>query len=155
ICKGRTWPIPRGACGPLDHFCMSRKQTAENRANPLLSCPCLSRQGRLNEGLSAVVRSPGLPECGKIVQVACADPTVQRVIRKTAMHKVLAALVGLAAVAMADTAAAETLKVAVAQRGFWNSTFIDVGLRQGYFKEAGLDIEILYTEGGASTLTPV
>ena len=45
--------------------------------------------------------------------------------------------------------------VAVAQRGFWNSTFIDVGLKQGYFKEAGLDIEILYTEGGASTLTPV
>ena len=53
------------------------------------------------------------------------------------------------------SAGAETLKVAVAQRGFWNSTFIDVGLKQGYFKEAGLDIEILYTEGGASTLTPV
>ena len=52
-------------------------------------------------------------------------------------------------------AAAETLKVAVAQRGFWNSTFVDVALKQGYFKEAGLDIEILYTEGGASTLTPV
>jgi NitT/TauT family transport system substrate-binding protein len=28
-------------------------------------------------------------------------------------------------------------------------------LKQGFFKEAGLDIEILYTEGGASTLTPV
>ena len=51
--------------------------------------------------------------------------------------------------------APKRLKVAVAQRGFWNSTFIDVGLKQGYFKEAGLDIEILYTEGGASTLTPV
>jgi NitT/TauT family transport system substrate-binding protein len=57
--------------------------------------------------------------------------------------------------AAADGATAETLKVAVAQRGFWNSTFIDVGLKQGYFKEVGLDIEILYTEGGASTLTPV
>jgi NitT/TauT family transport system substrate-binding protein len=55
----------------------------------------------------------------------------------------------------AQTSAAETLKVAVAQRGFWNSTFIDVGLKQGYFKEVGLDIDILYTEGGASTLTPV
>src|SRR4029450_12646596 len=41
------------------------------------------------------------------------------------------------------------------QRGFWNSTFVDVALKQGYFKEAGLEIEILYTEGGASTLTPV
>ena len=71
------------------------------------------------------------------------------------MNKTLACLLGLGALAAADTAAAETLKVAVAQRGFWNSTFIDVGLKQGYFKEAGLDIEILYTEGGASTLTPV
>ena len=71
------------------------------------------------------------------------------------MNKTLACLLGLGALAAADTAAAETLKVAVAQRGFWNSTFIDVGLKQGYFKEAGLEIEILYTEGGASTLTPV
>jgi NitT/TauT family transport system substrate-binding protein len=71
------------------------------------------------------------------------------------MKTIFAASLGLAAIAMAETAAAETLKVAVAQRGFWNSTFIDVGLKQGYFKELGLDIEILYTEGGASTLTPV
>src|SRR5499433_923253 len=71
------------------------------------------------------------------------------------MHKLLTLLIGLAAVAGAQTATAETLKVAVAQRGFWNSTFIDVGLKQGYFKDVGLDIDILYTEGGASTLTPV
>src|SRR5262249_12751458 len=71
------------------------------------------------------------------------------------MKRTVAALIGLAAVAGAQTAIAETLKVAVAQRGFWNSTFIDVGLKQGYFKDVGLDIDILYTEGGASTLTPV
>jgi NitT/TauT family transport system substrate-binding protein len=70
------------------------------------------------------------------------------------MYKTLAVLLAFFATA-AHVASAETLKVAVAQRGFWNSTFIDVGLKQGYFKEAGLDIEILYTEGGASTLTPV
>jgi NitT/TauT family transport system substrate-binding protein len=71
------------------------------------------------------------------------------------MTRVLALLLGLSAIAAAQGAGAETLRVAVAQRGFWNSTFIDVGLKQGYFKEAGLDIDILYTEGGASTLTPV
>src|SRR6476646_8066719 len=75
--------------------------------------------------------------------------------RESAMRKTLALLAGLSAIAAAHSVGAETLKVAVAQRGFWNSTFIDVGLKQGYFKEAGLDIEILYTEGGASTLTPV
>jgi NitT/TauT family transport system substrate-binding protein len=69
--------------------------------------------------------------------------------------KLLTVLVALIAMTTAPSAAAETLKVAVAQRGFWNSTFIDVGLKQGYFKEVGLDIDILYTEGGASTLTPV
>jgi NitT/TauT family transport system substrate-binding protein len=71
------------------------------------------------------------------------------------MTRVIVLLLGLSAVAGAQSASAETLRVAVAQRGFWNSTFIDVGLKQGYFKEAGLDIDILYTEGGASTLTPV
>src|SRR3954468_347659 len=75
--------------------------------------------------------------------------------REDGMRKRFALLAGLAAMVAAHSAGAETLKVAVAQRGFWNSTFIDVGLKQGYFKEAGLDIEILYTEGGASTLTPV
>ena len=71
------------------------------------------------------------------------------------MKKMPGLLVASIATALAHGASAETLKVAVAQRGFWNSTFIDVGLKQGYFKEAGLDLEILYTEGGASTLTPV
>jgi NitT/TauT family transport system substrate-binding protein len=65
------------------------------------------------------------------------------------MTRVIALLLGLSAIAAAHSAGAETLRVAVAQRGFWNSTFIDVGLKQGYFKEAGLDIDILYTEGGA------
>ena len=71
------------------------------------------------------------------------------------MNRMLAALVGLAAIATSQSAPAEMLKVAVAQRGFWNSTFIDVGLKQGYFKDVGLDIDILYTDGGASTLMPV
>jgi NitT/TauT family transport system substrate-binding protein len=71
------------------------------------------------------------------------------------MRSAFAVSLALIAALPASSAGAETLKVAVAQRGFWNSTFIDVGLKQGFFREAGLDIEILYTEGGASTLTPV
>jgi NitT/TauT family transport system substrate-binding protein len=70
------------------------------------------------------------------------------------MYKSVVLLLALLA-ASTQGVVAETLKVAVAQRGFWNSTFVDVALKQGYFKEAGLEIEILYTEGGASTLTPV
>jgi NitT/TauT family transport system substrate-binding protein len=76
--------------------------------------------------------------------------------RRKHVSKMLALLqIGLLAAACGTPACAETLKVAVAQRGFWNSTFVDIAEKQGYFKEAGLTIEVLYTEGGASTLTPL
>ena len=65
---------------------------------------------------------------------------------------VMAAAAFAAASAHAQT---QTLKVAVAQRGFWNSSFVEFALQQGFFKQEGLEIEILYTEGGASTLMPV
>src|SRR5437660_5182822 len=71
------------------------------------------------------------------------------------MNKTFALLIGLIATLTAERALAETLKVAVHQRAFWKSTFMAVGLKQCYFKDVGLDIDILYTEGGASTLTPV
>ena len=77
------------------------------------------------------------------------------------MRRAIALIVGLVAGTMAalnaTSALAQTqmLKVAVAQRGFWNSSFVEFALQQGYFKQEGLEIEILYTEGGASTLLPV
>jgi NitT/TauT family transport system substrate-binding protein len=73
------------------------------------------------------------------------------------MRNMLALLFGVVAAALGVDAGtgAETLKVAVAQRGFWNSTFVDIAEKQGFFKDAGLTIEVFYTEGGASTLTPL
>ena len=71
------------------------------------------------------------------------------------MRRTIALLVGIMATTAGAGASAETLKVAVAQRGFWNSSFVEFALQQGFFKQEGLDIEILYTDGGASTLTPV
>lgn len=71
------------------------------------------------------------------------------------MRRTMTALAILIATMAANAVNAETLKVAVAQRGFWNSSFIEFALQQGFFKQEGLEIEILYTQGGASTLTPV
>ena len=71
------------------------------------------------------------------------------------MRKTFTLLLGLIAAGPGSVASAETLKVAVAQRGFWNSTFVDIAEKQGFFKEAALSIEVFYTEGGASTLTPL
>ncbi len=70
------------------------------------------------------------------------------------MRRALAFPIVLTAALSASGASAETLKVAVAQRGFWNSSFIEFGSSRASSRK-GLDIEILYTEGGASTLTPV
>jgi NitT/TauT family transport system substrate-binding protein len=71
------------------------------------------------------------------------------------MRGTTALLLGVIAALTTGSVTAETLKVAVAQRGFWNSSFIEYALQQGFFKQEGLEIEILYTEGGASTLMPV
>ena len=45
------------------------------------------------------------------------------------MRTTLALLIGMIAAFSAGGASAETLKVAVAQRGFWNSSFIEFALQ--------------------------
>jgi len=59
----------------------------------------------------------------------------------------LAAVIGLAP---GLAAAAETVKVAIPQRGSWDTSFTELGMAQGYFKDVGLEIEPTYTEGGAT-----
>src|SRR5690349_17942681 len=72
-----------------------------------------------------------------------------------AMKKtILAALVILMAGTSASLAV-EKLKVAIPQRGFWDSTWVEFGETAGFFKDAGLEIEVFYTEGGAQTIATV
>lgn len=47
----------------------------------------------------------------------------------------------------------ESLKVAVSQRFFWDSSFVDFAERNGFFKEEGITVGPFYTDGGAATLT--
>ena len=72
---------------------------------------------------------------------------------KNALSK--AALLFVLMVGTAGIAPAETLKVAISQKGFWDSSFVEFGEMAGFFKEAGLEIEPFYTDGGAATLTTV
>src|SRR6188472_4321399 len=66
----------------------------------------------------------------------------------------------LAATATATAAAAtparaqapDKLRVAISQRGFWDSSFLEFAQKEGFFKEANLDVEFFYTEGGGQTL---
>ena len=64
---------------------------------------------------------------------------------------VLAALIATAS----GSLAAEKLKVAVPQKGFWDSSWVEFGEVAGFFKAAGLEIEVFYTEGGAQTVATV
>lgn len=52
--------------------------------------------------------------------------------------------------AASPTLAAETVKVAVPQRGAWDTSFTELGVQQGFFKDEGLDVQVTYTEGGSS-----
>ncbi len=65
---------------------------------------------------------------------------------RTAMLSLAAAL--LVATAASAQGVPQKLKVAVAQRGQWDTAVTELGMRAGIFKKRGLDIEILYTQGG-------
>src|ERR671916_1669887 len=60
---------------------------------------------------------------------------------------VLAAFVTAAQPAPAQ----DTLKIAVGQRGNWDTSVSELGQRAGIFKKHGLTLEILYTQGGGET----
>jgi NitT/TauT family transport system substrate-binding protein len=73
------------------------------------------------------------------------------------MRKLVLAFAVFAATAISSAALAQTqkLKVAIPQRGFWDSSWVEFGETAGFFKEAGLEIEVFYTEGGAQTIATV
>ncbi len=52
---------------------------------------------------------------------------------------------------VARARAAEPVKVAVGQRGAWDTSICAFGDRLGYFTEQGLALELLFTDGGTET----
>ena len=60
-----------------------------------------------------------------------------------------------AAVALAlsqgTSVAADLLKLAIGQRGLWDSAIAEVGIGAGIFQKHGLDLQVVYTSGGGET----
>src|SRR5947199_7085835 len=54
-----------------------------------------------------------------------------------------------------SASAEDTLKLAVGQRGNWDTSVSEIGQRAGIFKKHGLALELLYTQGSAETLQAV
>ena len=71
------------------------------------------------------------------------------------MRRTILAALAMLMAATSASFAVEKLKVAVPQRGFWDSTWVEFGEAAGFFKDAGLEVEVFYTEGGAQTIATV
>jgi NitT/TauT family transport system substrate-binding protein len=67
--------------------------------------------------------------------------------------KIAALLVaaGIAAVPHGQAHAADTLKLAIGQRGLWDSAIGEIGTQVGIFKKHGLELQMFYTSGGGET----
>jgi NitT/TauT family transport system substrate-binding protein len=61
----------------------------------------------------------------------------------------LAALIMIAAASPAS--ALDNLKLAAGQRGNWDTSVSEIGQRAGIFKKHGLELDILWTQGGGET----
>lgn len=73
-----------------------------------------------------------------------------------ALPRFAASLIAALGLAVALPAHAEdTMKLAVGQRGNWDTSVAEVGQRAGIFKKHGLVLEILYTQGSGETQQPV
>jgi len=66
--------------------------------------------------------------------------------------KGIACALGALALFGADIASADdTIKLAVGQRGNWDTSVSEIGQRAGIFKKHGLTLEIVYTQGAGET----
>ena len=59
------------------------------------------------------------------------------------------------AATLTPAAAEDTVKVALGQRGNWETAASELGQNAGLFRKRGLELELLYTNGSAETLQAV
>jgi NitT/TauT family transport system substrate-binding protein len=71
------------------------------------------------------------------------------------MRMTFVAALLLAAGAVLPARAQEVLKVAIPQRGAWDSGIAELGQRAGIFKQHGLTLEVLFTQGGPESIQAV
>lgn len=62
----------------------------------------------------------------------------------------VAAVVGML-ISAATASAQDKLKLAIGQRGNWDTSVSDLGQQAGIFKKHGLELEIVYTQGAGET----
>lgn len=120
--------------------------------------PGCSQNERLQSRSSEARAWPGLsharltlPDIRPSITIAAAGSPKPGVVMKTA--SVLSFLaVSFLLGSPAPSAAQDTLKVAVPQRGAWDTSITEIGHRAGIFRKHGVNVELLFTGGGAEAL---
>jgi NitT/TauT family transport system substrate-binding protein len=64
-------------------------------------------------------------------------------------HLIGAVAAGIVTFAALPGLANDLVRVGSSSRGLWDTTLIEFGQRKGIYKDAGIDLEIIWTEGGA------
>src|SRR3546814_5651944 len=55
-----------------------------------------------------------------------------------------------AEIGVSQSFAADKIRVVSSSKGFWDTTVFDFGREKGIFAAEGLDLEVIFAEGGAS-----
>src|SRR4030081_1602087 len=63
----------------------------------------------------------------------------------------VAGVLALALFGVAPASAEDTVKLAVGQRGNWDTSVSEIGQRAGIFKKHGLTLDLVYTQGAGET----
>jgi NitT/TauT family transport system substrate-binding protein len=71
------------------------------------------------------------------------------------MRKVSFALAGLTLFAASAASAQDKVRIAIPQQGLWETGMVEIGAAMGIFKKEGIEIEPIYTRGGAETVQAV
>ena len=71
------------------------------------------------------------------------------------MSKISFALAGVTILAATAASAQDKVRVAIPQQGLWETGMVEIGAAMGMFKKEGIEIEPIYTRGGAETVQAV
>jgi NitT/TauT family transport system substrate-binding protein len=75
-------------------------------------------------------------------------------MRRSAIASVAVLATALIAIASVPATAQDKLKLAIGQKGNWDTAVPELGTRAGLFKKHGLELELLYTKGAGRRSRP-
>src|SRR5215470_10527457 len=70
---------------------------------------------------------------------------------RSATMRILLGALTAALWALSPACADDTFRIAVGQRGLWDTSVVELGQRGGIFRKHGIVLDILYTQGGGVT----